>query len=82
MMEVYIDHLLAELDRFLLVAENFRIETIFIGGGTPSFLPTHLLDRLVTGIRERLGRFFEPGYEWTCEANPDSLAAEKIQILR
>ncbi|HOW97161.1 MAG TPA: radical SAM family heme chaperone HemW [Kiritimatiellia bacterium] len=60
--------------------DGFAPETVFIGGGTPTVLPPAELARLLDLLARRvnLGRVTE----WTCEANPVTLDAEKIRILR
>lgn len=52
------------------------IETIYIGGGTPSLLPANDI-RLLT---ERVRHLFQtaPGAELTLEANPDDITPEKL----
>lgn len=51
--------------------------TVYIGGGTPTVLDRELFGRLLKG----LGRFLGDGYEFTVEANPESLDAEKTALL-
>ncbi len=56
-----------------------RIETVFVGGGTPTMLPTEHLG----GIVERLGAVFglADGAEVTTEANPDSVTQAGLERL-
>jgi putative oxygen-independent coproporphyrinogen III oxidase len=55
------------------------VDTIFIGGGTPTRLDARQLDRMLAMVR----RWFRlsPGGEWTVEANPGTLDAEKADVL-
>jgi oxygen-independent coproporphyrinogen-3 oxidase len=56
-----------------------EVDTIFIGGGTPTRLDARQLDRLLAMVR---GTFpITPGGEWTVEANPGTLDAEKADVL-
>jgi len=75
----FIDALLMELQSSLQSA-NAQIETIFVGGGTPAFLPIGPLERLLA----ELGRCAsEHGVrEFTVEANPGSIDATKLACLR
>ena len=50
------------------------LKTLFVGGGTPSFLGPAAMDGLA-GVLGR-DRLTEPSLEWTVEANPDSFTAE------
>ena len=60
--------------------ENFRnIETIFLGGGTPTALSPEQLDKLLTYIQTYIP--MNSVTEFTSEANPDELSAAKLQVL-
>lgn len=48
-------------------------DTIYLGGGTPSSLPTRLLDRLISSVRDTS---LPPLREFTIEANPEDVTAE------
>ena len=52
-------------------AKSAPIETVFIGGGTPSILPAPLLTRLLHGLRQHYS--IPEGVEFTSEANPGTL---------
>lgn len=56
-----------------------QVETLFLGGGTPTHLSAPHLERLLTLVR----RWFEPvpGCEFSVEANPAGLDQEKIGLL-
>lgn len=64
----YIDALLADVDRELPKVWGRRLESIFIGGGTPSLLSPVALGRLLSELRARFA--FAPDLEVTLEANP------------
>lgn len=55
------------------------VDTIFVGGGTPTRLDTDQLARLVSMI----GQWFPltTGGEWTVEANPGTLDLAKVEVL-
>ena len=71
-----IDALLSELSYYNQIY-TLDIKTIFLGGGTPSALPTSELERLV----ETLTQHFSPT-EFTLEMNPTTVSLEKAQHLR
>jgi putative oxygen-independent coproporphyrinogen III oxidase len=77
----YIDMLLKEIE---LSKENMSVdtlETLYVGGGTPTSLSAAQLDKLLAGIRERLP--FDPKVkEFTVEANPGDLTREKLQVMK
>jgi putative oxygen-independent coproporphyrinogen III oxidase len=53
--------------------------TIFFGGGTPTALTTTQLEFLLRGFHEHLD--LSSLSEWTMEANPGSVSADKAQLL-
>lgn len=76
----YVDALLADLEGDLHLADERAVQTLFIGGGTPSLFRAETIGRLIAGIRARLELAAE--LEITLEANPGSAEAEKFQDFR
>lgn len=75
----YVDMLIREMNLVMASHREERIETVYVGGGTPTTLTPAQLERLITGIREAL--HFDAG-EFTFEANPnDLLTTDKLQVL-
>ncbi|WP_422123115.1 radical SAM family heme chaperone HemW [Planococcus sp. X10-3] len=78
--DAYIDSLGKELSLWKQQgALDQPMETIFLGGGTPTSLEPQQLEKLLGYIHE-----FVPmadNLEWTSEANPDELTYEKMQLL-
>jgi oxygen-independent coproporphyrinogen-3 oxidase len=68
------------LARKVLGAVDAPVETVFFGGGTPTLLPPRDLTRIIAAIDEELG--LVPGAEVTTEANPESVTAEDLRVLR
>ncbi|MHC4971104.1 MAG: radical SAM family heme chaperone HemW [Planctomycetota bacterium] len=57
-----------------------RPSTVYIGGGTPTAVEPRQLARYLEGLVRRLAP--DPAREFTVEANPGSLTAEKVAVLR
>ncbi|KAA1040060.1 radical SAM family heme chaperone HemW [Macrococcus equipercicus] len=72
--DAYIDCLIQELEGI----DTCTFNTLFIGGGTPTALSVTQLERLLSYIADR----FTVTDEWTMEANPDELTAEKIAVMK
>ena len=72
----YVDALISELS----LHRGAVVRTLYIGGGTPTFLEERELARLLEAIR----KYFILGKieEYTVEANPESLSRGKIELLR
>lgn len=80
--EPYIALLLSEAEgRFAeLSGSPCSIETVYIGGGTPSLLPSHLLIRLMKGLKKYFD--FSRLTEFTIEANPGTVTPEWADAAR
>ncbi|GAB2531440.1 radical SAM family heme chaperone HemW [Spirosoma aerophilum] len=59
---------------------NQPLETIYLGGGTPSLLTERELEEIFATIHAHFT--VTPTAEITLEANPDDLQQEKLQLLR
>jgi putative oxygen-independent coproporphyrinogen III oxidase len=70
--EAYVDALLAELELERAVLAP-RVETIFLGGGTPTFTAPAALERLLAALPE--------ADEVTVEANPETLTPALARLL-
>lgn len=76
-MAAYVDALLHEADAMAAYVKGTPIQTVFIGGGTPSTLPADLLKKLLRGLRERFD--IPPGVEFTSEANPGAITPDWLE---
>jgi oxygen-independent coproporphyrinogen-3 oxidase len=68
----YVDALLRELELERITLAD-PVETIFLGGGTPSFTQADALVRLLAGL--------PPAAEVTLEANPETVTDELTRLL-
>jgi oxygen-independent coproporphyrinogen-3 oxidase len=67
----YVAALLADLETDLERVPGRSVETVFIGGGTPSLFDPSSIAALLEGVRERVA--VAPGAEVTLEANPGTV---------
>ncbi len=72
----YLDCLSREAQR----CRGAECASVFIGGGTPSYLEADQLQRLFKIVAENFS--LGPEAEYTIEANPESLDASKLEVLR
>ncbi|MEE2601505.1 MAG: radical SAM family heme chaperone HemW [Pseudomonadota bacterium] len=77
---VYLRALLADLDQDLPLIGDRTVETVFIGGGTPSLLSGDFYRQLFQGIRQRL--VLSEQAEITLEANPGTVEAGRFAGFR
>jgi len=78
--ERYIEALIRDLETELPNIQDRRIESIFIGGGTPSLFSADGFEVLMNGFRERLD--IKPDIEITMEANPGTFEQERFTGFR
>jgi oxygen-independent coproporphyrinogen-3 oxidase len=72
----YVEAVTAELSR---LGRPQPVDTLFLGGGTPSHLSAAQLERLLAALRHWLP--LKADHEFSIEANPDSLDADKVSLL-
>ncbi len=76
----YIDCLIREMDYIKEVYADKILDTVYIGGGTPTTLEAEDLDRLITALKEHFD--FNTVQEFTVEAGrADSITREKLEVL-
>lgn len=76
----YVQALLADLEADMPYVQGREIQTIFIGGGTPSLLSVEAYKNLLAGLQEKV--VFATDIEITMEANPGTFEAEKFAGYR
>ncbi len=76
----FFDALLKEIDMCETDTSNWIIDTIFIGGGTPSLTPSHLLEKLIRTLERKFN--LSQVNEFTMEANPGEAHADSLKAFR
>jgi putative oxygen-independent coproporphyrinogen III oxidase len=76
----YLDALIADLDAALPLVWGRSVQSIFIGGGTPSLFSPAAIDRLLGDLRARLK--LTPECEITLEANPGTFERDRFRGYR
>lgn len=75
-----VERFLAAIDTELAPLDRPAVETVFIGGGTPTHLSPDQLGRLLRCVADR---FDVSGCtEWSVEANPEDIDETKLALLR
>ncbi len=77
-----VERWLKGLEREILQTRNLfdSFDTLYLGGGTPSFLNTEALERVMALISDHYR--FAPHAEMTLEANPGDLSLEKAFLYK
>ncbi len=76
----YVDALLRDLRGEAELVEGRAIESIFIGGGTPSLFSGPAIAALIDGLRAEIG--LAPQVEITLEANPGAVDGARFAAFR
>lgn len=80
LMKQYVTTLLAHMSSYRKGCADYSPDTVFIGGGTPTVLPSDELFRLVRGIKKNFDLVRDA--EFTVEANPATLTLSQLKQLR
>lgn len=81
LMDDYLLALFREIDYARDCMGKKRLQTVYVGGGTPTALDEGRLERLLKKVRDTLD--FSHVREFTVEAGrPDSLTPEKLRLLK
>ena len=79
--DAYLTALTKELQYLGGCLPQKKLQTVYIGGGTPTALSAEQLERLLQTVRDTLP--MEHCIEYTVEAGrPDSITARKLQVLK
>ncbi len=76
----YVNALIAQIRSFRAAASGYTVDSVYIGGGTPSLLEGSEIARILGALRSTF-RFSED-VEISMEANPGTLDGEKLAAYR
>lgn len=76
--EKYVDYVVKEMD--LYRHENYSLDTIYFGGGTPSILSGEQMTRMMQAIEKSFQ--ISSGAEISTEMNPESITREKLSVFQ
>ena len=77
----YVDAVCKELEFIASVSKNKKLNTVYMGGGTPTTLEAEQMDRILTHLEKHFS--FDDLKEITVEAGrPDSITREKLEVLK
>jgi oxygen-independent coproporphyrinogen-3 oxidase len=78
-MDPYIETLIKEISSIHKIMHGWRLDSVYIGGGTPTALPKYLMEKLLSQLR----KIFDSSYELTVEAGrPDTIDQEYLMLLK
>jgi oxygen-independent coproporphyrinogen-3 oxidase len=78
----YVESLHKEIDLIsrLPALQGRKVETIYFGGGTPTYLQDDQLRALITQLKSSFD--FAPDIEFTCEGEPTTITEAKLHLLK
>ncbi len=76
----YLNAVLRNIENWKHYGKDRIVNTVFLGGGTPTVLETSQLKTLISAIKSSFN--VSPNTEFTIEANPKTFDEEKLTMLR
>ena len=73
----YVERLCEEIRSYKGRAENYYVESIFFGGGTPSLLSKEEFSKITRSLRDTFR--WDDNIEFTMESNPKTLTRENLK---
>ena len=80
LMDGYLDAICAHIKEAGALAPAYKVDTIYFGGGTPSFFGAEGMATILTAVRRSFD--VDNNAEITFEANPDSVTDKLLKRLR
>lgn len=75
----YVSAMLLQIEDFAPLCREYTVDSVFIGGGTPSILPPKLLNRLIDAVWRNFS--LTDDVEITLEANPATVSYKNLRRL-
>lgn len=76
--KLYTAAIVKEIDNFNIPWNEYKVKTLFFGGGTPSLLETELFDDIVTSLIKKFS--FKKNIEFIVECNPGTVSKDKVDF--
>lgn len=76
----YVDALSKEITQRSKLFQDYSVDTIYFGGGTPSLLSSEHLERILLTVNEKFNLYSNVNIEIEC--NPESLNDKKIESFK
>lgn len=80
--EEYVRALFKEIESYRELAKEYQVQTIFLGGGTPSSIDADFIVQIMNRLEDVFGFHAKdnPSMEITIEINPGTVTKEKLQM--
>ena len=79
-MRPYVLALCEEIKQYGEFLYDKKVDTVFIGGGTPTVLPLVLMEKILKTLQESFK--FSSSLEFTIESNPGTLNKDMLHLLK
>ena len=76
----YVKALIREINYYGPMMKDYEVSTVFVGGGTPSWLLEESMQDIFTALFDNFD--IRPDAEITMECNPGTLTARKLLVYR
>ena len=75
--DAFIDAVVMEINKYTTDVSNWKFDTIFIGGGTPSLLSANQLEKIISTLNKKYN--LSNVIEFTMEVNPGEAPIDKLK---
>lgn len=79
LIDEYIEKLTIEMQQHKELVRQYKIRSIFLGGGTPSILNVMQIEKVMNALYDIIGNQLLENAEITIESNPGTLTDEKLK---
>lgn len=76
----YVDRLMEEIRQNAPACSQYRVSSVFFGGGTPSVLPGVQITEIMEALQQNFN--IQPDAEITLECNPGTLTRQKLAFYK
>ena len=70
------------MDKFGFDTGGYEVNTVYIGGGTPSVIRAEYIEEILDDIRRVFGQCISENAEITLELNPGTVSGEELAVYR
>lgn len=78
----YLEALRREMELTFREKPVEQVKTVFVGGGTPTFLDYEQMKQFLSTVQTYLGPYLADDVEYTMEANPGTTDVDKLRLMR
>jgi len=76
----YFNKISGEIEYWSSILGNIAVPTIFFGGGTPSLMPTNIMEKIIKSVKQNFT--MPPDIEISMESNPGTINLDRLSEFK